>query len=134
MSRATPPSTPRTSREGFTLIEVVIAMVILAGVVLTMAMSTAKLGRSTRASEIRNRAQAVADMQIGRARAWPSYGTLSQLTAAKYNGSADGLVTATAVSVDSAAGKNLTTVRVTVTSAVSGALTPAVVRTVSIAP
>ena len=57
-----------------------------------------------------------------------------ELTAAKYNGSADGLVTATAVSVDSASGKNLTTVRVTVTSAVSGAQTPAVVRTVSIAP
>lgn len=129
--RTPPRSTPR---EGFTLIEVVIAMVIMSGVVLTMALSTASLGRSTRASEIRNRAQALADMQIGRARAWSSYATLTQLSAAKYNGTADGLISSTSVSVDSASGKNLTTVRVTITSVVTGALASPVVRTVSIAP
>lgn len=122
------------TRDGFTMIEVMIAVVLLAGVVLAMGMSTTVLGRNMRSSDIRNRAQSVADMQIGRARAWPTYSTLSQLSAAKFNGSADGLTSATTVSVDSSAGKNLTTVTVTVTSVQSGALASPIVRSVSIAP
>jgi prepilin-type N-terminal cleavage/methylation domain-containing protein len=122
------------ARAGFTLIEVMMAVVVLAGVVLAIGMSTALLGRSMRSSDIRNRAQSVADMQIGRARAWPTYSTLSSLSAAKFNGSMDGLVSSTSVTVDSASGKNVTTVTVTVTSARSGELSSPVVRKVAIAP
>ncbi len=123
-----------SARSGFTLIEVMIALVILAGVVLAMGMSTTTLGRSVRTSDLKNRAQSVADMQIGRARAWPTYATLSQLSGTKFNGTADGLITATTVSVDSANGKNLTTVSVSVNSTTTGALIAPVTRTVSIAP
>ncbi len=121
-------------RRGFTLIEVMMALVILGGVVLAIGMSTTTLGRSVSTSDIQNRAQSVADMQIGRARAWPTYATLSQLSAIKYNGTADGLITATTVVVDSAAGKNLTTITVSVTSVQVGVLATPVTRAVSLAP
>ncbi len=120
-------------RRGFTLIEVMMAMVILAGVVLAMGMSTTTLSRSVRNSDVRNRAQSVADMQIGRARAWPSYATLSQLAREKYNGTSDGLTSATIVSVDTTAGQNVTMVTVSV-SAVQSTLMPIPVsRTITIA-
>jgi prepilin-type N-terminal cleavage/methylation domain-containing protein len=122
------------ARAGFTLIEVMIAMVILAGVVLAMGMSTTTLGKSVRSSDLKNRAQSVADMQIGRARAWPTYSTLSQLAGSKFNGTADGLISTTTVSIDSASGKNLTTVSVSVNSTTTGALSSPVTRTVFIAP
>ncbi len=121
-------------RLGFTLIEVMMALVILAGVVLAIGMGTTTLGRSVNTSDIKNRAQSVADMQIGRARAWPTYATLSQLSAVKYNGTADGLITATTVVVDSAGGKNLTTISVSVTSVQVGAIATPITRAVSIAP
>jgi prepilin-type N-terminal cleavage/methylation domain-containing protein len=122
------------ARAGFTLIEVMLAMVILAGVVLAMGMGTTTMGKSMRTSDLKNRAQSVADMQIGRARAWPTYSTLSQLAAAKFNGTADGLISTTTVSVDSTGGKNLTTVSVSVNSTTTGALSAPVTRTVLIAP
>ena len=121
-------------RRGFTLIEVMMALVIFAGVVLAIGMSTTTLGRSVSSSDIKNRAQSVADMQIGRARAWPTYATLSQLSATKYNGTADGLITATTVVVDAAGGKNLTTISVSVTSVQVGAIPTPITRAVSIAP
>ena len=120
-------------RAGFTMIEVMFALVILAGVVLAMGMNTTKLSRSVRDSDIRNRAQSVADMQIGRARGWPSYATLSKLTAAKYNGTANGLITATSVAVDTTLGKNITLITVNV-SAVQTTLMPTpITRSISLA-
>lgn len=125
--------THRASRGGFTMIEVMIALVILAGVVLVMGMSTTKLSRSVTDSDVRNRAQSVADMQIGRARAWPTYASLANLTAAKYNGSANGLITTTSVSVDTAQGKNVTLVTVSVSAVQSSLLPVPITRKISIA-
>jgi prepilin-type N-terminal cleavage/methylation domain-containing protein len=121
------------TRDGFTLIEVMIALVILAGVVLAMGMSTTTMSRSVRDSDIRNRAQAVADMQIGRARAWPTYATLDQLRDSRFNGTADGLITTTAVALDTTSGMNMTTVTVEVSAVVSSNLPSPVRRTITIA-
>jgi len=120
-------------RAGFTLIEVMIALVILAGVVLAMGMSTTTLSRSVVDSDVRNRAQSVADMQIGRARAWPTYATLSQLTGSTFNGTADGLTSSTTVATDTTGGKNITKVTVTVSAVATNTLPTPIIRTVSIA-
>ena len=119
-------------RRGFTLIEVLIAITILAGVVLTMAMNTTKSSRSVASSGTRSRAQALLDQQISRARIWPTYSTLNLLTNAKYNSANNGLMPTTVVTVDSASGKNLTTVTVTVTGPSSVLPTP-MKRSISIA-
>ena len=121
------------TRQGFTLIEVMIALVILAGVVLAMGMSTTTVSHSVRDADFKNRAQSVAEMQIGRARTWPTYSTLSALTDAQYNGSADGLVTATTVSKDTLNGMNTTTVTVKISAVASSNLPTPVTRTITIA-
>ena len=124
---------PPRPRRGFTLIETMIALVILSGVVLTMAMGTTKLTRSVANSNGRNRAQSVADMQVGRARVWPTYATLSQLAGSTYNGTKDGLVSSTSVVVDTTNGINVTRVTVTVSGEVTGTLATPVVRTITVA-
>lgn len=118
---------------GFTLIEVMMALTILVGVVLAMGMSTTVLSRSVRDSDVRNRAQSVADMQLGRARAWPTYATLAQLADAKFNGTADGLTSTTTVTVDTTSGQNITSVKVTVSAVASALLVTPISRTISIA-
>ncbi len=128
-----PASTSRRSRTGFTLIEVMISLVILAGVVLAMGLSTTTLSRSVRDSDIRNRAQSVADMQIGRARAWPTYASLSLLSEARYNGTNNGLTSSTTVAVDTTGGMNFTKVTVRVTAVVSSNLPSPVSRSITIA-
>lgn len=80
-----------------------------------------------------SRAQAIADLQINRALVWPSYGTLSTLATAPYNGSFDGYQLATSVSVDSTSKRNRTVVTVNVTSSVAGRLPVPVTRTITIA-
>ena len=126
-------TTGGTSRKGFTLIEVMIALTILVGVVLAMGMSTTTLSRSVRDSDVRNRAQSVADMQIGRARAWPTYATLLQLTEQKFNGTVDGLTSTTTVTVDTTSGQNITKVKVTVSAVATALLSTPISRTISIA-
>jgi prepilin-type N-terminal cleavage/methylation domain-containing protein len=121
------------TRQGFTLIEVMIALVILAGVILAMGMSTTTVSKSVRDADFKNRAQSVAELQIGRARTWPTYSTLSELTDARYNGTADGLVTATTISRDTLNGMNTTTVTVQISAVVSSNLPTPVSRTITIA-
>ena len=123
----------RMSRQGFTLIEVLVAITILATVVLTMAMSTTVSSRNVRDSGARSRAQALVDQQISRARTWPSYSTLSALSGSTYNPSANGLSLATSIGVDSASGKNVTTVTVTASGTSTAILATSIVRTISIA-
>ena len=124
---------PCTPRRGFTLIEVMIALVILGGVVLTMALGTTKFSASIRDSDVRNRAQSVADMQIGRARAWPTYSTLSQLSTARFNPAENGLSTVTTVIADTTGGQSITRVTVTVSAAVTASLPVPVKRSIIIA-
>ena len=121
------------TRQGFTLIEVMMALVILAGVILAMGMNTTTLSRSVRDSDVKNRAQSVAELQIGRARAWPTYSTLSELTTGTYNGTAHGLVTATTVTRDTLNGMNTTTVSVQISAVVTSNLPTPVTRTITIA-
>lgn len=128
------PGRPRSTsaRRGFTLIEVIVAVTVLAGVVLTMSMNTTKSSRNVATSGTRSRAQALLDQQIARARIWPTYGTLSQLTGAQYNVANNGLTPTTTISIDTTSNKNLTTVTVTVTGAAS-VLPTAMSRSISIA-
>ena len=123
----------RGGRPGFTLVEVLVAMFLLSTVVIGLAMSTAVFSRSVADASGRTRAQAIADMQINRALVWPSYGTLTTLSTAPYNGSFDGYQLATTVSVDSTSGRNRTVVQVNVTSSVPGRLPTPVTRTITIA-
>ena len=124
---------PNSPRRGFTLIEVMIALVILGGVVLTIAMGTTKFSASIRDSDVRNRAQSVADMQIGRARVWPTYSTLSQLSTARFNPAENGLRTVTSVVADTTGGQSITRVTVTVSAAVTANLPVPIVRSIIIA-
>ena len=124
---------PCTPRRGFTLIEVMIALVILGGVVLTMAMGTTKFSGSIRNSDVRNRAQSVADMQIGRARVWPTYSTLSQLSTARFNPAENGLSSVTTVVADTTDGQSITRVTVTVSAAVTANLPVPIKRSIIIA-
>ena len=120
-------------REGFSLVEIMISMVILSGIVLAMGMSTTNFQRKVTDSGVRTRAQSVAEMQLGRARAWPTYSTLSQLSTTRFNGTSDGLTSTTTVSVDSTNKMNITKVTVTVTAVQSNLLPNPVVRSISIA-
>ena len=123
----------RRVRRGISLVEVMIALVILSGVVLAMGMSTTNFSKKVSNSDVRNRAQSVADMQVGRARAWPTYRTLSQLAAAKYNGTVDGLISATSIVTDTTRGMNITKVTVTVSAVQTSLLPTPIMRTITIA-
>lgn len=120
-------------RRGFTLVEVLVAMGILAGVVLSMALGTSLLSRRVVDASGRSRAQALADQQIARARVWPAYGTLSQLTGTAYNGSVDGFTVATTVAIDSSNRQHITRLTVTVSSGNASLLAAPVKRSISIA-
>ncbi len=131
--RRTPTRRAHASRRGFTLIETMVAVVLLVGVVLAMGMGTTVMSRKVSDSSGRSRAQALADMQIGRARAWPTYATLSALSATTYNTVVGGLTPATAVAVDTSSGRNITRVTVTVTGNTTSGLRSPIVRSISIA-
>lgn len=69
-------SGPTSSRQGFTLIEVMIALVILSGVLLTLAASTTRYLSIITRNRIRIQSGAVADAQIAAVRVAPNYATL----------------------------------------------------------
>lgn len=132
-ARPMTPPTVRRPRGGFSLVEVLVAMALLATLVVGLSMSTVLFSRAVVDSSGRARAQAIADMQINRAFVWPSYGTLTSLADTAYNGTIDGYVLTTTVSVDSLSGRNRTSVVVNVTSSVPGRLPVPVVRSITIA-
>ncbi|WP_353266400.1 prepilin-type N-terminal cleavage/methylation domain-containing protein [Gemmatimonas sp.] len=103
----------RNPRRGFSLIELMIAIVMLAIVVLGLSMSTSLFSRAIVGSSGRTRAQALADIQINRAAMWPEYGALSALAGTR---TVDPFTIATTVAVDSSSRRNRTLVSVTVTS------------------
>ncbi len=65
-----------SSRHGFSLIEVMIALVILSGVLLTLAASTSRYLSIITKNRIRIQSGAVADAQISAVRVAPNYLTL----------------------------------------------------------
>jgi prepilin-type N-terminal cleavage/methylation domain-containing protein len=123
----------RAPRAGFSLIEVMVALVILSVIALGVNLGTARFTRTVADSTLRTRAQALADAQIAMARSWPTYSTLNSLTGPAFNGGVTGLTRTTAVAVDTTGGRNVSRVTVTVRSVVTGALTPDVVRSITIA-
>lgn len=122
---------PRVARRGFSLIEVIVAIALLVGVVLAMALGATTTSHAVADSSLRTRANALADQQIALARAWTNYGTLEELASSSYNVAEDGLTPATSVVRDSANGVRLTTITVTVTG--DAALGTPVVRRISLA-
>jgi len=67
---------PSCSSQGFTLIEVMIALVILSGVMLTLAATTTRYLSIISRNRIRIQSGAVADAQISAVRTSPNYATL----------------------------------------------------------
>lgn len=78
---------PPSSTRGFTLIEVMIALVILSGIVLSMGHGTAKYLSIITRNRIRIQAASVADAQIASMRVAPDYATLT----ATFNGTLAGV-------------------------------------------
>jgi prepilin-type N-terminal cleavage/methylation domain-containing protein len=76
-----------SSTRGFTLIEVMIALVILTGVVLSIGQGSARYLSTITRSRIRIQASAVADAQIATIRVAPDYATLI----ATFNGTVAGV-------------------------------------------
>lgn len=121
------PHTTHRRAHGFTLIEVMIAMVILSGVVLGIAVGTTKLQRAVGDASVRSRAFARADQVVGLARTWPSWNTLEQLAGSRYNPTADGFTSATTITADTTGGRRIKRLVVTV-RAVQTSLMPLPVR------
>lgn len=124
----------RPTRSGFTLIEVMIALVILGIAALSLMRVTSRMIRSVTDDRTRTLASASADARIAEVRAWPTYSTLD----AKYAGTeADTPVTGLTrvTTVVRTGGLNQTNDYKRVTVTVSGTqLTSPVARTVTIAP
>lgn len=133
LSDATSDHGNRQQRHGFTLIETLVAVVLLSGVVLAMAMGTTLASRRVSNSNGASRAQAVADLQIARARVWPSYATLTDLAGTVYNVAVDGMKPTTTVVVDSLNNLYQTRITVTVTGSATSGLTIPIRRSITIA-
>ena len=124
----------RQRSRGFTLIEVMIALVILGIAALSLMRVTSRMIRSVTDDRTRTIASASADARIAEVRAWPTYSTLE----AKYAGTEantplTGLTRVTTVVRTGGVGQPNDYKRVTVT--VSGTqLSSNVTRTITIAP
>ncbi|MBL0889422.1 MAG: prepilin-type N-terminal cleavage/methylation domain-containing protein [Gemmatimonadaceae bacterium] len=127
------PRRSRNLRQGFTLIETVLAMTILSAIVLMIGLGTSQLQRAVGDAGIRSRAHARADMQIGLARTWPTWSTLERLSASSYNGLEDGLRTTTVVTADTTGRRRIKRVRVTVEAVPASLMPSPVTRNISIA-
>ncbi len=75
-----------SSTRGFTLIEVMIALVILTGIVLSIGQGTARYLSTITRSRIRIQSAAVADAQIAAMRVAPDYATLTATFGGTLNG------------------------------------------------
>jgi prepilin-type N-terminal cleavage/methylation domain-containing protein len=70
-------STASRSQGGFTLLEVAIALSILAGVLLVLATTTARFIHTVTLDRVRIQANAVANAHVARIQLWPTYDSLS---------------------------------------------------------
>ncbi|HVX88696.1 MAG TPA: prepilin-type N-terminal cleavage/methylation domain-containing protein [Gemmatimonadales bacterium] len=66
----------RAPANGFTLIEVVVAIAILGGVALTVGAATGKLVRNSGDDRIATQAAAAAEAQLALVQVWPEYATI----------------------------------------------------------
>lgn len=121
-------------RTGFTLIEVMIALVILGIAALSLMRVTSRMIRSVTDDRTRTLASASADARIAEVRAWPTYATLeSKYAGTETNVPITGLTRVTTIVRTGGLNQTNDYKRITVT--VSGTqLTSNVARTVTIAP
>lgn len=75
----------QTSRAGFTLIEVLMAVVILAILTLGLMSNSGKMIRGVTDDRARTLAATAADERIARIRVWPTYATLDTFVAVENN-------------------------------------------------
>jgi general secretion pathway protein I len=119
---------------GFTLIEVMIALVILTIAALSLMQVTARMIRSVTDDRTRTLAAASADARIAEVRAWPTYATLeSKYAGTETNTPATGLSRVTTIVRTGGVSQPNDYKRVTVTVSGTG-LTSSITRTVTIAP
>jgi prepilin-type N-terminal cleavage/methylation domain-containing protein len=123
----------RPRRGGFTLVELLVAMVLLIICALGMSFASMRFSQKIGDSTIRTRAQSLADVQIALARTWPTYGTLEDLQHTRFNTPVDGLNRATTVVMDTTGGINLKRLTVTISSVDPTVLQPDVVRSITLA-
>ena len=119
--------------EGFTLLEVAIALAILGGVLLVLATTTARFIHTVTVDRVRTQANAVADAHIARIRLWPAYDSLT----AEFSGTDNdfpftGWTRETSLNVVGGAGQPNDFTRITVT-VTAPSLDSAVNRTITIA-
>jgi prepilin-type N-terminal cleavage/methylation domain-containing protein len=124
----------RSSTSGFTLIEVMIALVILSGIVISMGHGTARYLSTITRNRIRVQAATVADAQIATMRVNPDYATLT----ATFNGTVNGLpfvgYSQVTLVVRTGAGTNADRTRVKVTVTGPQLATPVIRYTTIAAP
>lgn len=123
----------RPGRRGFTLIETMIAMVILSGVVLSISVGTTRLNRAVGDANVRSQAFARADMLVGMARTWPDWNTLETLAGASFNSTRDGFTSTTTVTADTTNRRRIKRVEVVVRATQTHLMPLPVRRTISIA-
>jgi prepilin-type N-terminal cleavage/methylation domain-containing protein len=77
---------PPAGRDGFTLIEVTLALVLLAFVVLGLQETTGRFLHVVVVDRARAEADAVADSRVAQVRLWPDYGTIETQFASTVSG------------------------------------------------
>lgn len=120
------------ARRGFTLVELLVAIILLGICITGLAMSSARFSKSVVDTTLRARAQALADAQIAMARTWPTYASLETLALPAWNNGIEGLTRTTTVTADTLSGRNAKRLTVTVRSVRPGALAPDVVRSITV--
>lgn len=122
-----------TTERGFTLIEVIVAIAILAGVTLTVGAATAKLVHTTGDDRIATQAAAAAEAQLALVQVWPEYATIdSAFAGTSTNTPQTGWTRVTAVVRTGGSGQANDYKKVTVTITAPGLTTP-VTRSITIA-
>lgn len=119
---------------GFTLIEVMIALVILSGIVLSIGAGTGRYLSSITRSRIRIQAAAVADAQIASVRVYPDYATLVATFGGTVNGTPFAGYSRVTQLVRTGAGTNADRTRVKVTVTGAQLATPVIRYTTIAAP
>ena len=115
----------RTDTRGFTLIEVIVAIAILAGVALTIGASTGKLVHASADDRMAVQATAAAEAQLALVQVWPEYATIdSAFAGTSTNTPLTGWTRVTTVVRTGGTGQANDYKKVTVTITAPGLVTP----------
>jgi len=124
----------RPAESGFTLVEVLIALVMLALLSMALMSNSAKMIRAVTDDRARTIATAAADQRIAQARVWPNYATVGNLGVTENNTPLAGWTRTTTVVRTGGAGSGQTNDFKRVTVVVTGPGLPAPIsRTITVA-